>query len=154
MTVHPRTHGEHFSGSRIVNRFRGSSPYTRGTRLRCSKPTPNSRFIPVHTGNTNVERNFWIYVTVHPRTHGEHVLESSVIQISTRFIPVHTGNTKPSCLSNAAFKVHPRTHGEHVFCVFGHNVSPGSSPYTRGTHQYTQCKLSHLSVHPRTHGEH
>ena len=92
-------------------------------------------------------------MTVHPRTHGEHLIVMIVIPLSggsspyprgtrgsklhpqpkRRFIPVPTGNTSSCGCSINSAPVHPRTHGEHIIFLVGCCFTVGSSPYPRGT---------------------
>ncbi|ABD41111.1 conserved hypothetical protein [Methanospirillum hungatei JF-1] len=72
-----------------------------------------SRFIPIHTGNSQISLSVLLRLSVHPHTHGElAVIPSSIrfiigsspytrgtrfdIELSEdglRFIPIHTGNS-------------------------------------------------------------
>ena len=105
------------------------------------------------TGNTTV-RN-WTPKTapVHPRGHGEHVIEIIRGLISAgsspwargtpvyrvlaasrwRFIPVGTGNTFNSPAGTRTHSVHPRGHGEHFSEKAVFAFVYGSSPWARGT---------------------
>ena len=111
--VHPRGHGEHCFAIHQVKVSRGSSPWSRGTRLSVGNGRSHRRFIPVVTGNTHILGFALGMITVHPRGHGEHgdcifycildagsspwsrgtllPLDSAIIP--SRFIPMVTGNT-------------------------------------------------------------
>ena len=70
-SVHPRTHGELAPQLTMNVVHNGSSPYTRGTLCFYRLSDYIDRFIPVHTGNSNVSGSTVDKSTVHPRTHGE-----------------------------------------------------------------------------------
>ena len=53
-SVHPRVRGEHFEGAHINEAQRGSSPRTRGTRVRNRLGGTMGRFIPAYAGNTSI----------------------------------------------------------------------------------------------------
>ena len=131
--VHPRIHGEHGSSLSEMPLMAGSSPYTRGTLIHLTSFLFSARFIPVYTGNTNEAKENGIKVTVHPRIHGEHILNCVHKIRNFWFIPVYTGNTSTLALNTNTSSVHPRIHGEHSESFLIHAVIDGSSPYTRGT---------------------
>ncbi len=113
--VHPRTHGEHMRASSESMVFSGSSPHTRGTFAEEIEEKDGHRFIPAHTGNMRSTLPNIRSGPVHPRTHGEHFLQTSAaFQRSgssphtrgtsagpprslpdRRFIPAHAGNITP-----------------------------------------------------------
>ena len=72
--VHPRGHGEHCVALTGLRRFRGSSPWARGTLKSTLNAIFGPRFIPVGTGNTGILLNIPRLISVHPRGHGEHLL--------------------------------------------------------------------------------
>ena len=112
----------------------GSSPYIRGTFQLFSFLNAIFRFIPVYTGNILGANLIHLFVSVHPRIYGEHLLRlrqplkwrgSSpyirgtfyFVQKSiayTRFIPVYTGNISPKLKIEGGATVHPRIYGEHT----------------------------------------
>ena len=152
-TVHPRTRGEHALQAPPDPRGVGSSPHTRGTRLRHWRHVPGARFIPAHAGNTTCATRSPIPKPVHPRTRGEHTTEGErmIIECGSsphtrgtrrpadrdgpqgRFIPAHAGNTEMWLLPSHHVSVHPRTRGEHRTGPSSTTRSTGSSPHTRGT---------------------
>ena len=153
-TVHPRSRGEHCRSVARAGAPRGSSPLTRGTRLRAFQYQPDHRFIPAHAGNTIDKIAIRILITVHPRSRGEHVTGrhrndsqtgSSPLTRGTRkghllhefiprFIPAHAGNTTRSPVTRTFWTVHPRSRGEHAAFQSRAGIRAGSSPLTRGTH--------------------
>ena len=155
VTVHPRTHGEHYLKTDKDGQGRGSSPHARGTPNSSFARFALYRFIPARTGNTFSQCSQARRRSVHPRTHGEHLILThrgfgadgssphargtlSPIPdgtVNERFIPARTGNTMERSCFPIDTSVHARTHGEHYsslsveFCLFG------SSPHARGTHE-------------------
>jgi len=71
--VHPRGHGEHQLRLKWLWMGVGSSPWARGTPFSAYFKKAISRFIPVGTGNTGIERVTNQLLAVHPRGHGEHI---------------------------------------------------------------------------------
>ena len=68
--VHPRSRGEHGSGSGFGSG--GSSPLARGTHLDGRAVAPVHRFIPARAGNTRPGSEPRTVTSVHPRSRGEH----------------------------------------------------------------------------------
>ena len=151
--VHPRVHGEHLPPDLTRAGGDGSSPRTRGTRVRELVVGAVERFIPAYTGNTRRGRRLHRGVAVHPRVHGEHLSPEAADAITAgssprtrgtrsgdgprlgvgRFIPAYTGNTARRPRTTSASPVHPRVHGEHSDHVTEWPITAGSSPRTRGT---------------------
>ncbi len=131
----------------------GSSPLARGTLNDLRFVVGRIRFIPARTGNTISSTTPPSIQTVHPRSHGEHVLYwspaiskngSSPLARGTppafavpptlaRFIPARTGNTICVHLGVDSGAVHPRSHGEHSKSPESKPFDTGSSPLARGT---------------------
>ena len=151
--VHPRAYGEHFSNFSFSQLVAGSSPCIRGTRAIDTNMMYLLRFIPVHTGNTNLSNPIEIQASVHPRAYGEHtrrnptrrlsvgsspcirgtLLLSWLLITNVRFIPVHTGNTDYRNWRKPRHPVHPRAYGEHLLVGMILLLYHGSSPCIRGT---------------------
>ncbi len=148
----------------------GSSPYTRGTPSAVRSPRLRARFIPVHTGNSNLCLNPDPKYSVHPRTHGElanstnedwqyfgsspytrgTLAEDTFVFGTIRFIPVHTGNSLTGVRPERVWTVHPRTHGELEISFVSRANLIGSSPYTRGTpahRKMTRANFRFIPVH-------
>ena len=70
--VHPRAYGEHSTSFLQVPSDGGSSPCIRGTLTDKWGDVQDCRFIPVHTGNTNLILCVITAPPVHPRAYGEH----------------------------------------------------------------------------------
>ncbi len=91
------------------------------------------RSIPAHAGNTSLSSIRPLRWPVHPRSRGEHVVDTRCLRRFLRSIPAHAGNTPPWPPRWSSVPVHPRSRGEHA--SFSGNVvsSSGPSPLTRGT---------------------
>ena len=76
-TVHPRTRGEHVRNEATLADENGSSPHSRGTRLMTQLIKRKERFIPALAGNTKTMRWRCVSGSVHPRTRGEHAVDST-----------------------------------------------------------------------------
>ena len=131
----------------------GSSPRSRGTRLRSTAPCRCRRFIPAVAGNTNVVELFTRVRSVHPRGRGEHGTGASTAAAARgssprsrgthcrqkrphscfRFIPAVAGNTESSRRASGGSAVHPRGRGEHLALKRHSRRLSGSSPRSRGT---------------------
>ncbi|CBJ82848.1 hypothetical protein XBJ1_3730 [Xenorhabdus bovienii SS-2004] len=70
--VYPRTYGEHGMALHFFDSSAGLSPYLRGTHQGLLDQRKLGRFIPVPTGNTVHALNRYSFVSVYPRTYGEH----------------------------------------------------------------------------------
>ncbi len=70
--VHPRIRGEHLLRANENDLRAGSSPHTRGTRVRGEHHAEAARFIPAYAGNTATVRKPGCWIPVHPRIRGEH----------------------------------------------------------------------------------
>ena len=69
---HPRIRGEHQSSARQCRWRDGSSPHTRGARLRPLKDFAPRPIIPAYAGSTSWERRRRVPAWDHPRIRGEH----------------------------------------------------------------------------------
>ena len=80
-SVHPRTCGEHIKSSWSLQYLIGSSPHMRGTQSNCGRTPTKERFIPAHAGNTTEYSYVNSHWMVHPRTCGEHSVDSTCIPV-------------------------------------------------------------------------
>ena len=153
MPVHPRTCGEHLTAYITFNCAFGSSPHVRGTFADPPDDVPRRRFIPARAGNMQLTPPFIAWITVHPRTCGEHApvrvnvprltgssphVRGTSVHVSVtwtwdRFIPARAGNIPPDSSAPSAWTVHPRTCGEHSASFSRMSSLTGSSPHVRGT---------------------
>ena len=130
----------------------GSSPHTRGARVRSARPGRRGRIIPAYAGST-LRRNHPIRRTRdHPRIRGEHAQASHPrfwrrgssphtrgarpgLRCSSRrarIIPAYAGSTTLSCARRSGIRDHPRIRGEHLAATSFNSAMEGSSPHTRG----------------------
>ena len=153
MPVHPRSRGEHWPSTALMQPSYGSSPLARGTPVHKHPPDEFKRFIPARAGNTGDEDGPKRRMPVHPRSRGEHRGPGSVageragssplargtraeireLLAERRFIPARAGNTLRFDLRCADPAVHPRSRGEHDQWVCLPGTHGGSSPLARGT---------------------
>ena len=152
-TVHPRSRGEHGSGTGEDVAKRGSSPLARGTPPPCRPTRPIERFIPARAGNTLRFEGRQDRAAVHPRSRGEHGRRVSLVESLPgssplargtqprigasfpvlRFIPARAGNTEAAPVGSIRPSVHPRSRGEHSPRAVRSTCLYGSSPLARGT---------------------
>ena len=150
--AHPRSRGEHSSPSSGSGCLRGSSPLTRGARLRRMLRPPRLRLIPARAGSTPVLRGQATAPRAHPRSRGEHGVSSprfapaggsspltrgalrgdNVHFIHRGLIPAHAGSTCRKILWLLSPLAHPRSRGEHATEGVGLADRVGSPPLTRG----------------------
>ena len=153
MTVHPRIRGERLDHPWGGGCGSGSSPHTRGTRLRAQLVRPGLRFIPAYAGNAAPGHTRRWTVPVHPRIRGERIWTTAIFDTPTgssphtrgtlerhrrllglfRFIPAYAGNAHESGTRRCADSVHPRIRGERSGFGSRTPAGNGSSPHTRGT---------------------
>ena len=69
--AHPRSRGENGRGRKRRRLGLGSSPLTRGKRLRTDDWHDSSRLIPAHAGKTSRRRSRLSSTGAHPRSRGE-----------------------------------------------------------------------------------
>ena len=134
----------------------GSSPLTRGKRVRPRVRVFDLGLIPAHAGKTLRSRRAGRRSRAHPRSRGENQragtrwsarLGSSPLtrgKLRLRahsartggLIPAHAGKTPRSRVLVSRSAAHPRSRGEN--CVKIHELKPseGSSPLTRGKLAY------------------
>ena len=165
---HPRMHGEHPAGMRLVIFRVGSSPYARGAPCRLAHLLIAHGIIPVCTGSTLPTRLVVGRPRDHPRMHGEHMGGAQVLleqrgsspyargapssshaaSLAPGIIPVCTGSTRTPIGDQLGLGDHPRMHGEHVGGVFTTPLVWGSSPYARGAHCQSFAAASSAGIIP------
>ena len=72
MSAHPRSRGEHTPGIVTAVSLWGSSPLTRGARIRNAVLGLHQRLIPAHAGSTSRWSSRSAPARAHPRSRGEH----------------------------------------------------------------------------------
>ena len=86
ISVHPHRCGEHHIANAFSLFYFGSSPQMWGTLLYLAKINLGTRFIPTDVGNTDTERFYQQFLSVHPHRCGEHlffIIESCAVSGSS-----------------------------------------------------------------------
>ena len=78
--AHPRSRGEHERAARYRVEHKGSSPLARGTRDVRIVSNANGGLIPARAGNTNRTVILKFLERAHPRSRGEHIIGSYLLQ--------------------------------------------------------------------------
>ena len=151
--AHPRSRGEHPDDKIPRFRMNGSSPLARGTLLEADTGDVPSRLIPARAGNTSPVSVTLFLSPAHPRSRGEHVIQSlsasktggssplargtrdgeTQVRRATRLIPARAGNTLHPVVGVLMLEAHPRSRGEHNPGSSSVGLGCGSSPLARGT---------------------
>ena len=137
-TVHPRARGERAHEPSRPVCVSGSSPRTRGTRLRSLDERLCGRFIPAHAGNARRRRATPGRRTVHPRARGERAAATPPPWLVTGSSPRTRGTLAGEAPGVRAVLVHPRARGERTASTTISGACSGSSPRTRGTRRAAQ----------------
>ena len=150
--AHPRSRGENVFAAPMIVLIRGSSPLTRGKRIRAACPPTATGLIPAHAGKTRPGDRTMRQPRAHPRSRGENVhaptsapsgygsspltrgKRSAGLHAGPRrgLIPAHAGKTPSSSPTTRARRAHPRSRGENPGQMGAGIVGAGSSPLTRG----------------------
>ena len=150
--AHPRSRGEHTLMMTLVIGLFGSSPLTRGARLRVQSLRKRGRLIPAHAGSTKTSTTCPSSTAAHPRSRGEHHLPQRQVLsplgsspltrgallldglrfLRIRLIPAHAGSTRLMRARPHRLRAHPRSRGEHISGAAELFSHAGSSPLTRG----------------------
>ena len=141
--AHPRSRGENRTEDLLVLLQLGSSPLTRGKRLRALSNKELQGLIPAHAGKTLSACRCYAGSPAHPRSRGEN--EGTVDKELQGLIPAHAGKTLRPPLASTPTTAHPRSRGENGRPIASHARNTGSSPLTRG-------KRHHIRIIPLTHG--
>ena len=130
----------------------GSSPHTRGARVRLRRDEHHEGIIPAYAGSTGAVGLSSIRGLDHPRIRGEHIHPGDEVSVRegssphTRgarvhvfddgvcggIIPAYAGSTTATNANSRTDTDHPRIRGEHSLVHTDGVLKPGSSPHTRG----------------------
>ena len=133
----------------------GSSPLTRGKRLRATAGNATCGLIPAHAGKTWDNRDEAPASVAHPRSRGENLTgaEDQLVSLGSSpltrgkpasgpafgrgpgLIPAHAGKTVGWSHRQGISRAHPRSRGENDLTEPIIWEMPGSSPLTRGKHE-------------------
>ena len=154
--AHPRSRGENDQRRPSHTRTAGSSPLTRGKRLRRRLQQERDGLIPAHAGKTRSTCVVSRGRAAHPRSRGENfeVASNRVSCLGSspltrgkphrlgfrhpraRLIPAHAGKTTSGDHPTREPRAHPRSRGENRFRIERRHEARGSSPLTRGKLEY------------------
>ena len=132
----------------------GSSPHTRGPRVRCRTRPSCPRIIPAYAGSTYHKYSPLSPEQDHPRIRGVHGFQPSfsgwpggssphtrgprgkfsAVMVTLRIIPAYAGSTGQSDYTERRQEDHPRIRGVHASTLKFSSRIKGSSPHTRGPH--------------------
>ena len=152
--AHPRSRGENAPSSVPSSWYSGSSPLTRGKRVRGRRTRMDTGLIPAHAGKTRGHRPPGRDQRAHPRSRGENTEAAALIFGTTgsspltrgkpatrppppsnrRLIPAHAGKTGRRRAPGDHPRAHPRSRGENALAGKSAGDLVGSSPLTRGKH--------------------
>ena len=150
--AHPRSRGE--NGYQVVTDHDdvGSSPLTRGKRIRALIQARHDGLIPAHAGKTRPDRSQNTSRQAHPRSRGENEMTNVYLgtaggsspltrgkragcaagSAASGLIPAHAGKTSRNTSPALQVRAHPRSRGENFLPDTSVQPLPGSSPLTRG----------------------
>ncbi len=140
------------AGARIPPGIVGSSPLTRGKRVRSLDNLGQVGLIPAHAGKTRPVAGASGWVEAHPRSRGENTLGSALahqppgsspltrgkrrrtawLHGGRGLIPAHAGKTTTLPALPCPSPAHPRSRGENSGDLAHQPLETGSSPLTRG----------------------
>ena len=130
--AHPRSRGENVTTVTKARAIEGSSPLTRGKRVRGLRKAIQARLIPAHAGKTLEAVGLHGFGPAHPRSRGENPCARSPTGATVGSSPLTRGKHVQESCGLAPSRLIPAHAGKTAdgvhFCVpFG-----GSSPLTRG----------------------
>ena len=111
--AHPRSRGENAVIDTLIADRAGSSPLTRGKRLRVRMHAPGRGLIPAHAGKTHRPAVVPGRSPAHPRSRGENVCHAVFPSGRNGLIPAHAGKTLSASVSGPFSGAHPRSRGEN-----------------------------------------
>ena len=152
--VHPRSRGEHSPPAPGRLPAPGSSPLARGTRGGGVQPGRRRRFIPARAGNTTRWRTTSCWMSVHPRSRGEHMAIIDPLCRLTGSSPLARGTRRARHSRRGRGRFIPARAGNTDHPSPSPSPASGSSPLARGTPPTSTTSRASPPVHPRSRGEH
>ena len=146
----------------------GSSPLTRGKRLRRAWALTLQGLIPAHAGKTFAPVGALKTGEAHPRSRGENLnvaldggghegsspltrgklMTRRRVPVKGGLIPAHAGKTGESRWLSGRGRAHPRSRGENPAPTRTFASALGSSPLTRGKHHEQAEAATRLGLIP------
>ena len=134
--AHPRSRGENSKENPAPPKAAGSSPLTRGKRIKDAADTMGKRLIPAHAGKTVVVLGAQGGgAGSSPLTRGKPG-RRQVHRRAVGLIPAHAGKTRFIITSVDPGPAHPRSRGENDTSRIENAAGNGSSPLTRGKQRF------------------
>ena len=150
--AHPHSRGENDNVARLAAITRGSSPLTRGKRVRGRRTRMDTGLIPTHAGKTPSVAVRRGTARAHPHSRGENgrLRASACVRWGSSpltrgklgpsgdcahecgLIPTHAGKTRIPGWPSRAPRAHPHSRGENDGYLDDVTCHGGSSPLTRG----------------------
>ena len=166
--AHPRSRGENDAKPAIRLHPEGSSPLTRGKRLRAFYTGNGVRLIPAHAGKTAMNRVQAVFDRAHPRSLWENSFVALIVIVppgsspltrgkrSARelvlrgggLIPAHAGKTADPAGVVRLVWAHPRSRGENCSRANSASAFAGSSPLTRGKREFVELHVEEGGLIP------
>ena len=110
--AHPRSRGENVQGRSTALMGVGSSPLTRGKRLRATAGNATCGLIPAHAGKTSLPALSAYGVGAHPRSRGENPKVPEVDSLSPGSSPLTRGKLERRSRPNASSGLIPAHAGK------------------------------------------
>ena len=171
--AHPRSRGENDDIDDAGRPTRGSSPLTRGKRLRARCDQLRSRLIPAHAGKTTIANELLAAAGAHPRSRGENRWTARCLASgrgsspltrgkhhhiqrpaeSTGLIPAHAGKTCSHRSRTPIHRAHPRSRGENPHAGAPALPRDRLIPAHAGKTQLFRMRSMRRWAHPRSRGE-
>ena len=171
--AHPRSRGENVTTVTKARAIEGSSPLTRGKRVRGLRKAIQARLIPAHAGKTPVHGHLQARQWAHPRSRGENTFKNSVASHRLGSSPLTRGKPLMVFISVFLSVAHPRSRGENLpgprHCPAGWRLIPahaGKTPHDGALTRRRRLIPAHAgktldnmflaivsAAHPRSRGE-
>ena len=122
----------------------GSSPLTRGKRVKTRDSRRPCGLIPAHAGKTITSRAARRCERAHPRSRGENRQATATATPGRGSSPLTRGKLFALTTGCTSVGAHPRSRGENSSLALCVVVATGSSPLTRGKQTFS-CAVSFQS---------
>ena len=149
---HPRIRGEHIVAWMAKYENAGSSPHTRGARLRTPpRPRPR-RIIPAYAGSTSSTSSPGGSTRDHPRIRGEHGVELAIFDDADGSSPHTRGAPFVDSVNQVLTGIIPAYAGSTIAGLGRIIGGVGSSPHTRGARPAPRRSRRPSGSSPHTRG--